>query len=574
MTRSITLFLSLLVSAQLTSYVTATAVKASSLDLQARKSPSSPPSIVRRDVIAAALSRRQLGYCTHLAVGTPPQSFVVHLDTGSSDTWVPSINSTLCRGSPAACQLSGQCTKSSTGNELRQSFGIRYVDGSNHNGTFITDTVTIGGAALHDAQLGLVIQSTNVPIAVADTYATGRIGLGLEETESGVVFKNTTTHPNILSELVADGYIETKSYSLWLGIQGSSDGFILFGAVDSSKYKGSLKAIPIVKSPKINEQPRLAVQMTSLTLNTNNGATALIPAETVLYTILDTSSTSTFLPRTIAEAVYSAAGVLNGNSTHDRPYVSCNMSTAAATFTFGLGGPLGPQISVSMADFVAPFANNLTFGDGTPACYFDLESWENPYAILGDSFLRSAYAVFDLENRQIVLAQSNIDANTTVAANISQIIRGKNGIPGVELNLPASPYPQTYIEQYNHNISFLAPYSPTVSSPLTATANIRVSELPPTASFTAEGPANLGSAGTALPTPTAANGNGSAPGVGSAPTIPVPTGEAGAQPGNGSGPSSAGVMDVRITMGVVCLGLTLGVAAMVMEVFSPRWGFG
>ncbi|KAL8773451.1 MAG: hypothetical protein Q9209_001554 [Squamulea sp. 1 TL-2023] len=135
------------------------------------------------------------------------------------------------------------------------------------------------------------------------------------------------------------------------------------------------------------------------------------------------------------------------------------MSTAAATFTFRLGGPLGTQISVSMTDFVAPFANNLTFGNSTTACYFDLESCENPNAILGDSFLRSAYAVFDLEDRQIALAQSNIDANTTVAANISQITRGKNGIP----------------------------------------------EPPPTASFTAEGPAHLGSAGTAVETPTAAN---------------------------------------------------------------------
>ncbi|KAL8773452.1 MAG: hypothetical protein Q9209_001555 [Squamulea sp. 1 TL-2023] len=149
--------------------------------------------------------------------------------------------------------------KSSTGNELRQSFGIRYVDGSNHNGTFITDTVTIAGAALQDAQLGLVTQSSNVPIAAADTYATGRIGLGLEEVESGVVFKNTTACPNILSEL---------SYNLWLNSAGvavsvpssassltgrpsvSSNGSIFFGAVDSSKYKGSLKSILIVKYVK------------------------------------------------------------------------------------------------------------------------------------------------------------------------------------------------------------------------------------------------------------------------------------------------------------------------------------
>lgn len=331
--------------------------------------------------------------------------------------------------------------------------------------------------------------------------------------------------------------------------------------------------------------------MTSLTLNTNDVASALVAPGTVLYAHLDTGSTTTFLPRAMAEAVHSAAGVLNSNATSNRPYLSCNMSTAAATFTFGFGGPLGPQISVSMADFVHPFANNITFGDGTPACYFDLESSDYPYAVLGDSFLRSAYAVFDLENRQIALAQSNIDVNSNSNSNstllsttstttknnnssssnsISPITRGRNGIPGLEIILPALPYPQTYIDQYTKNISRLATYVPAAITPVTATANIRVSELPPTASFTAEGPANLGTAGTALATPTAARGNGSAPGVGiPTPLFPGPTGEAGSQ-GNGTVPasSSAGVMDVRITMGVVCLGFTLGVAAMVMEVFS------
>lgn len=350
-------------------------------------------------------------------------------------------------------------------------------------------------------------------------------------------------------------------------------------------------AIPTVPSPNPKEPARQAVQMTSLTLNTNNGASALVASGSVLYAHLDTGSTTTFLPRAMAEAIHSAAGVLNNNATSNRPYVSCNMSTAAPTFTFGFGRPLGPQISVSMADFVHPFANNITFGDGTPACYFDLESSDYPFAVLGDSFLRSAYAVFDLENRQIALAQSNIDVNSNSSSNstllssstnntssssssrnsISPITRGRNGIPGLERILPALPYPQTYIDQYNQNISRLAAYVPAAISPLTATANIRVSDLPPTASFTAEGPANLGTAGTALATPTAARGNGSAPGVGvPTPLFPGPTGEAGAQNGTVVPASSShGVMDTRITTGVLCLGFTLGVAAMVMEGFSP-----
>ncbi|KAL8892217.1 MAG: hypothetical protein Q9215_000851 [Flavoplaca cf. flavocitrina] len=549
MAPSISLFLSLLVATPLIPYGTASSLKAISLDFQVRRSLPSPPSIGKRETNTADLTRRQVGYYAELAVGTPPQEFMVHIDTGND------------------------IRSSSTAKEIRQTFGITFDDTSNHTGTFITDTVTFAEAILPDMQLGLVKQSAGLPPIGLDTYAAGRIGLGFEELEAGVVRKNQTGYPSIVSELVANGFIETKAYSLWLGSTASLNGSILFGAVDSSKYKGSLIAVPTALSLLAVEarERRQAVQMTSLTLNTDSGASALISPETVLYAHLDSGSSTNWLPSSMAEAVYSAAGVMRDASTQNRPYVACNMSTAAATFTFGFGGPLGPQISVSMADLVYPFTNNITFGDGTPACYFDLESTQKPYAILGVSFLRSAYAVFDLENRQIALAQANIDGKTNITASsnssssISQITRGSNGIPGVGLILPALPYPETYISEYSAN--FTRPMAD--FTPATKTDNIRVSNLPPTASFTAEGPANLGTAGTALATPTpASDGNGSAPGVGvPTPILPGPTGEAGA--GNGTVPESEGVMDVRISMAVVCAGLTLGVAAMVMEICSP-----
>lgn len=109
---------------------------------------------------------------------------------------------------------------SSTANDHRRIFPTSFGDGSEHNGIFITDTVTFTDAVLPDMQLGLVKQSANVPLDDMDTYAAGRLGLGFEETEAGVVFSNMTAYPNIVSELVANGYIETKAYSLWLNSAG------------------------------------------------------------------------------------------------------------------------------------------------------------------------------------------------------------------------------------------------------------------------------------------------------------------------------------------------------------------
>lgn len=349
------------------------------------------------------------------------------------------------------------------------------------NGTFITDLLEFYGKPLKDMQMGLATRGKEVAagkVGNAMASASGILGIGFESAEAGVHFRNEAPYPNVVSQLVLNGHINTRAYSIWLNDHcmypvtlslltlltcadlDSSWGYILFGGIDTSKYSGPLGLLPIVEDPLPGaDSLRTAVQMTSLTRQDNSGSSSIISDGAIYLVTVDTGATLNILPKAVADPLYAAFGAVFDDRAGNLPWVSCDLMTANAKLKFGFGGPQGPKISACSSELVTSFTNNFypgnyAFADGHAACLFGILATEEPSVFLGSPFLRSAYAVFDLENKQIAIAQSNNAAEPNGQPQAKEITNGSAGIPGVDRIMTAIPWPTSYVEEWRSYTSY------------------------------------------------------------------------------------------------------------------------
>ena len=148
-------------------------------------------------------------YLINMTIGTPGQPFRVQLDTGSSDIWIPSIDSDACIQDQEDCQALGQYDSSASSSyaEVATGFEISYEDNSAVTGDYINETLAIGNTVIKDMTMGLALKATR-PFGI--------MGIGYDADESIAATDPDAIYPNIVAQLKAQGFIKTLSYSLWL----------------------------------------------------------------------------------------------------------------------------------------------------------------------------------------------------------------------------------------------------------------------------------------------------------------------------------------------------------------------
>lgn len=314
-------------------------------------------------------------YFTTVTLGSPPQSFKVILDTGSSNLWVPSAECGLL-----ACFLHSKYDhdKSTTYQANGLEFSIRYGSGS-LEGYVSTDTLTIGDLVIPKQDFA---EATNEPgLAFAFGKFDGILGLGYD-----TISVNKIVPPvyNALNK----GILEKPQFAFYLGDTKKSEeygGVATFGGVDETKYTGDITWLPV------RRKAYWEVSFEGIGLGDEWAVLEKTGAA------IDTGTSLITLPSGLAEILNAEIGA---TKTWSGQYsVECDTRDSLPDLTFNFGG-------VNFT--ITPYDYTLEAGGSCISAFTPMDFPEpvGPLAIIGDAFLRKYYSVYDLGKNAVGLAKA------------------------------------------------------------------------------------------------------------------------------------------------------------------------
>ncbi|KAL2116065.1 hypothetical protein VTJ04DRAFT_10320 [Mycothermus thermophilus] len=346
-------------------------------------------------------------YAVEVQLGTPPQTQYLILDTGSPDTW---FNPTCATSRSAAeCRRYPRfdLDSSSTLVDLRQSSLLRYGSGQAMV-EWYRDTLTIGSAEIKNQIVGINVDSEKIPLGI----------LGVSPSVHG-----TNDYDYVLDSMVKQGLIKSRAFSLDLRSVENPNGAIIFGGIDTGKYIGSLAKLPILpqkQSPRGGN--RYYVSMTGVGLTLPDGTILKSEAiETPVF--LDSGATLSHLPTRIVQALANSFNDSAYDPEMGYYYLPCSATQLNASIDFYFGDK---GISVPFKEFIWQVG---------PYCLLGAIA-EDTEPILGDTFLRAAYVVFDQDQRNLHIAQA-----ANCGENLVPIGTGKNAVPSLTGDCTELPTP-------------------------------------------------------------------------------------------------------------------------------------
>lgn len=278
-------------------------------------------------------------------------------------------------------------------------------------------------------------------LAYNASSATGVMGIGYdinEASDDSQGINSPFIYPSIIDTMVNQGLINTRAYSLYLDDLEASTGSIIFGGMDTDKFVGKLVELPIVPDVLDNGTSIYAefgVAMTGLSL-TQAGSTKTISNSSYDQpSILDSGTALVYLPTDLVADLVTALGAVDDTANTNNIYVDCNLRKSTTTFNFGFAGSSGVTIQVPSSELIFDLKGlfaipqqDLPTLPFTSVCALGMAAQDQGPYILGDTFLRSAYVVYDLKNNLIAMAPTNFGSTKS---SIVEFQATETSIPNV-----------------------------------------------------------------------------------------------------------------------------------------------
>jgi hypothetical protein len=249
--------------------------------------------------------------------------------------------------------------------------------------------VTLGTGTVDNFQFAAVPYPKSSESSIG---AAGIFGIALEVNEA-----TADEYPNWPVRLQQQGTIESTAYSVYLDDWNADTGVLLFGGIDTDKYTGDLYTVPIVDFVLDGTNYGKVSFTVDATVSANGGS-----ASESFSGVLDTGTSLTYLPPSIVKTIAKDLGATYSSSYEAYIFESTPSSDIYVTYSFS-----GAEIKVPASELVLPASDLGITGDSTPILTIFPNSQADGYTLLGDTFLRSAYVVYDISNLEIGLAQSN-----------------------------------------------------------------------------------------------------------------------------------------------------------------------
>ncbi|XP_017850988.1 lysosomal aspartic protease [Drosophila busckii] len=305
-----------------------------------------------------------MSYYGVISIGTPPQSFKVLFDSGSSNLWVPSSK---CWFIDIACMNHNRYNHddSSTYESNGESFSIQYGSGS-LSGFLSTDTVDVNGLVIKKQTFA---EATSEPgTSFNNSPFDGILGMAYHQ----------LAVDNVLPpfyNMVSQGLVDQSVFSFYLARDGTSThgGELIFGGSDASLYSGELSYVPI------SQEGYWQFAVDSMTFD----------GQSLCDNCQAIADTGTSLIVVTEEAYDILSNVLN---TDENNYVDCATVDSLPTLKITIGGK---QFDLSPAQYIIPSNGN---------CMSAFEYMGTDFWILGDVFIGRYYTEFDLGNNRIGFA--------------------------------------------------------------------------------------------------------------------------------------------------------------------------